>query len=162
MLLRRMPLWLIPMMYAAASFVIALTLPRLKHAYFVSYASGISPALAQAFFASVASGMIALTGIVFSVGLLMAQFSAIAYSPRLVLLLASDPTLFHSLGVFIATFFYSLAALVWVDRQGSGLVPLFSGFHVAGLLLVSMLLFSQLMKNLGELTSSKYLLLPLL
>ncbi len=95
--------------------------------------------------------MITLTGIVFTVGLVMVQFSAIAYSPRLVLLLARDPRLFHSLGVFIATFTYSLSVLLHVDRNGSGVVPLLSGFAVAGLLLLSMLLFSALMKGLSDL-----------
>jgi hypothetical protein len=93
-----MSLWLIPMIYAAASFLGGITLPRLEQAY-LPYDSGISVASAQAFFAAVASGMIALTGIVFTVGLVMVQFSAIAYSPRLVLLLSRDPKLFHSLGV---------------------------------------------------------------
>jgi uncharacterized membrane protein len=145
-----MSLWLVPMIYAAASFLGGITLPRLEQAYF-PYDSGISVASAQAFFTAVASGMIALTGIVFTVGLVMVQFSAIAYSPRIVLLLARDPKLFHSLGVFIATFTYSLSALLYVDRNGSGIVPLISGVVVAGLLLLSMLLFSALMKGLTDL-----------
>jgi uncharacterized membrane protein len=145
-----MPLWSIPMIYAAASFVGGITLPRLEQAYF-PYASGLSVTSAQAFFSAVASGMITLTGIVFSVGLVMVQFGAIAYSPRLVLLFARDPKLFHSLGVFIATFTYSLSVLIYVDRNGSGVVPLISGFVVAALLLLSMLLFSALMKGLSDL-----------
>src|SRR5258706_6301692 len=146
----QMSLWLIPMIYAAASFLFGITLPRLEQAYF-PYDSGISVASAQAFLTAVASGMIALTGIVFTVSLVMVQFSAIAYSPRLVLLLARDPKLFHSLGVFIATFTYSLSVLLYVDRNGSGVVPLISGVVVAGLLLLSMLLFSALMKGLRDL-----------
>jgi uncharacterized membrane protein len=67
------------------------------------------------------------------------------------LLLARDPKLFHSLGVFIATFTYSLSVLLYVDRDGSKAVPLISGFVVAGLLLLSMLLFSALMKRLSDL-----------
>jgi uncharacterized membrane protein len=145
-----MSLWLIPMIYAAASFLGGITLPRLEQAYF-PYDSGISVASAQAFLTAVASGMIALTGIVFTISLVMVQFSAIAYSPRLVLLLARDPKLFHSLGVFIATFTYSLCVLLYVDRNGSGVVPLISGVAVAGLLLLSMLLFSALMKGLRDL-----------
>ena len=145
-----MSLWLIPVIYAAASFLSGIVLPRLEQAYF-PYDSGISVASAQAFFAAVASGMIALTGVVFTVGLVMVQFSAVAYSPRLVLLLARDPKLFHSLGVFIATFTYSLSVLLYVDRNESGVVPLISGFVVAGLLLLSMLLFSALMKGLTDL-----------
>ena len=93
-----MSLWLVPMIYATASFLGGITLPRLEQAY-LTYDSVVSVASAQAFFTAVASGMIALTGIVFTVGLVMVQFSAIAYSPRIVLLLARDPKLFHSLGV---------------------------------------------------------------
>jgi uncharacterized membrane protein len=66
-----MSLWLIPMLYAAVSFVCAMTLPRFEQVYFASYASGVSTASAQSFFAAVATGMIALTGIVFSVSLVM-------------------------------------------------------------------------------------------
>jgi uncharacterized membrane protein len=53
--------------------------------------------------------------------------------------------------VFIATFTYSLSVLLHVDRNGSGVVPLISGLAVAGLLLLSMLLFSALMKGLSDL-----------
>jgi uncharacterized membrane protein len=59
--------------------------------------------------------------------------------------------LLHSLGVFVATFLYSLGALAWVDRERSGIVPLFSGYVVAGLLLLSMPLFSRLMKGVSDL-----------
>ena len=52
--------------------------------------------------------MMALTGVVFAMAFVMVQFSAIAYSPRLVLWFARDRTLFHGLGVFTATFVYAL------------------------------------------------------
>jgi uncharacterized membrane protein len=146
-----MPLWLIPLLYVAMSVICGLTLPRLEHAYLASYTLGISVASGQAFFSAVASGMIAVTSIVFSIAFVMVQFSAIAYSPRLVLLFARDPMLFHSLGVFVATFFYSLATLLWVDRDGAGTVPLFSGWLVGGLLILSMLFFSRLVKRLSDL-----------
>jgi hypothetical protein len=48
--------------------------------------------------------MIALTGIVFTVGLVMVQFSAIAYSPRLVLLLARDRGCFIRWGCLLLPF----------------------------------------------------------
>ena len=146
-----MPIWLIPMLYAGVSIICGMTLPRLEHAYWQPHAGDISVTSAQAFLSSVASGMMALTGIVFSVGLVMMQFSAIAYSPRLVSLFARDPMLFHSLGAFIATFFYSLMTLVWVDREGSGIVPYLSGALVGGLLVYSMIMFSYLVKRLSDL-----------
>jgi uncharacterized membrane protein len=93
-----MRLWLIPFVYAIGSFVCGRSLPRIEHYYFGSYAVDMSVASTQALLAAVASGMMALTGIVFSIAFVMVQFSAIAYSPRLVLWFARDPRLFHSLG----------------------------------------------------------------
>jgi len=143
--------WLIPLVYAAGSTACSLALPRIENAYFPAYTVGMSPASAQAFLSAVASGMMALTGIVFAIAFVMVQFSAIAYSPRLALWFARDNALFHALGVFVATFIYSLATLGWVDRNGSGTVPMLSLLLVAVLLIASMLLFSWLVQRLGKL-----------
>jgi uncharacterized membrane protein len=152
-----MRLWFIPMIYAAGSCIGGYALPRIEDAYLASYAGLVSVASAQAFLSAVASGMMALTGIVFAVAFVMVQFSAIAYSPRLVLWFSRDPTLFHSLGVFVATFIYSLATLIWTDRGGSGRVPLFSGWLVVVLLTLSILLFSRLVRRLDDLQISNVL-----
>ena len=148
---RVMPLWLIPMLYTVASLTAGLILPRLEHAYFAGYTENISVGSALAFFSSVSSGMMALTGIVFAIAFVLVQFSALAYSPRLVIMFASSPTLFHTLGIFVATFLYSLAALVWTDRGGSGRVPLFSTLLVGILLIVSMTAFTRLVQSLNDL-----------
>jgi uncharacterized membrane protein len=95
--------------------------------------------------------MMALTGIAFAVAFVVVQFSAVAYSPRLVAMFASDPKLYHALGVLFATFTYSLAALMWTDRGGSGDVPLLSTYLVGALLVVSLLAFSALVHGVGEL-----------
>ena len=146
-----MPLWLIPMVYTLASLLAGLILPRLEQAYFVSYTHGMSAAAAMAFFSAVSSGMMALTGIVFAIAFVMVQFSALAYSPRLVVMFASSPTLYHSLGVFFATFIYALVALIWTDRGGSGTVPLFSYLLVTVLLIISMLAFVRLIRSVNDL-----------
>ena len=146
-----MRLWLIPMIYVAASVGCGLTLPRIEHAYLASFTLNLSVASAQAYLSAVASGMMALTGVVFAMAFVMVQFSAIAYSPRLVLWFARDHLLFHSLGAFAATFLYALFTLAWVDRGGSGTVPLLSALMVAILLIVSMLLFAMLVQRLTDL-----------
>jgi uncharacterized membrane protein len=146
-----MPPWLIPVVYAVGSISCSLVLPRIENAYFATTSLGLSVSSAQAFLSAVASGMMALTAIVFAIAFVMVQFSAIAYSPRLALWFARDQALFHSLGVFAATFIYSLATLAWVDRAGSGMVPMFSVFLVGILLVVSMLLFSWLVQRLRDL-----------
>jgi uncharacterized membrane protein len=128
-----------------------LVLPRLEHAYLASYTFNLSVASAQAYLAAVASGMMALTGVVFAMAFVMVQFSAIAYSPRLVLWFARDHALFHSLGIFSATFLYALFTLAWVDRGATGVVPLFSALLVAIMLIISMVLFTRLVQRLTNL-----------
>ena len=146
-----MRLWVIPMMYVAGSLACGLVLPRIEQAYFGAVSIGLSVGSAQACLSATASGMMALTGLVFAMAFVMVQFSAIAYSPRLVLWLARDRVLFHSLGVFSATFIYALFALAWIDRDGSGAVPMVSMLLVGFLLLASMLLFSWLVQRLTAL-----------
>lgn len=151
-----MRLWLIPLTYTIVAFLCGFTVPRIEHAY-IDWYTVISPASAQAFLSAVASGMMALTAIVFSVAFVVVQFSAVAYSPRLVLWLARDPLLFHSLGTFIATFVYSLWTLAWVDRGGTGKVPLLSALVVGLLLVLSMFLFTRMVQNLNDLQISNVL-----
>ena len=146
-----MRLWLIPTVYVGASVIGGLALPRIEQAYLPSYTLNLSVASAQAYLSAAASGMMALTGIVFAMAFVMVQFSAIAYSPRLVLWFARDRVLFHSLGAFSATFLYALFTLAWVDRGASGTVPLLSSMIVAIMLIVSMLLFSRLVQRLSDL-----------
>ncbi|HTR12721.1 MAG TPA: DUF2254 family protein, partial [Roseiarcus sp.] len=152
-----MPLWLIPMFYIAGAVFAGLVLPRFEKVYLAGYSLGLSIASAQAYLSAAASGMMALTGIVFAMAFVMVQFSAIAYSPRLVLWFARDPILFHALGAFGATFLYALFTLAWVDRGGSGNVPLFSSLIVALMIIASMLLFARLMQRLSDLQISNVL-----
>jgi uncharacterized membrane protein len=152
-----MRLWLIPTGYVLTSILAAFTLPRIEHAYFGSYSLGLSISSVQAYLSAAASGMMALTAIIFSVAFIMVQFGAIAYSPRLVLLFVRNPTLFHTLGIFVATFVYSLATLAWTDRGGSGSVPVFSSALVVIMVVVSMILFSLLVQRLNDLQISNVL-----
>jgi len=152
-----MRLWLIPTGYVVTAILAALTLPRIEHAYMGSYAIGLSVSSVQAYLSAAASGMMALTAIVFSVAFIMVQFSAIAYSPRLALLFVRNPALFHTLGIFVATFVYSLATLAWTDRDRSGFVPLFSTAFVVIMVVVSVVLFSLLVQRLNDLQISNVL-----
>ncbi len=143
--------WAVPVVYATSAVSLGLALPRIEASFFPEWSSGISSAAAMAMYSSIAAGMITLTGIVFSLVFVMVQFSATAYSPRLVLWMSRDPLLFHAIGVFTATFLYALCAMAWVDRQGSGKVPFFSGWLVVGLLLASVGIFIGLVHGLSHL-----------
>src|SRR4029078_3442438 len=149
--------WTIPMAYVSVAVFMGIVAPRLEHDYLPRLLSTIGPAGAPAICSAIASGMIALTGIVFSLTFVMVQFSATAYSPRLVLWIARDPIMSHALGVFTATFLYAIAALAWVDRSGSGRVPLAGTVFVTVLLVVSVLMFIILIDRVGMLQVSRML-----
>ena len=149
--LPNVPVWAIPLLYAAIAMIAGLTIPRFEHQLLPGWVSPMSIAAAMAVYSSIASGMMALTGIVFSLAFVMVQFSATAYSPRLVLWIARDPVISHALGVFIATFLYATSALSGIDRGGSGIAPTLSVLIVLGLLIASVAMFVALIQAIGRL-----------
>jgi uncharacterized membrane protein len=156
---RRSPLpeWAIPLLYAVAGLFAGLVLPRIENRVLPGFASAVSVPVALSLFSSITSGMIALTGIVFSLAFVMVQFSAVAYSPRLVLWVSRDPVIWHSIGIFTATFLYAIGAIAWVDRSGSGNVPFLSGWLVIVLMLASVGMFVALIQRIGLLQVSRML-----
>ena len=154
-----MPLraWGIPAIYAGVAMAAALTFPRFESRIFPGLVASVSVSAATAIYSSIASGMLALTGIVFSLTFVMVQFSATAYSPRLVLWIARDAVMSHAIGVFIATFLYAIAALVGVDRNGAGKVPFVSAWVVVFLLLASVGMFISLIQRIGLLQVNRML-----
>ncbi|MBR0671799.1 DUF2254 domain-containing protein [Neoroseomonas soli] len=146
-----MPVWLIPIAYMMASMLLAGVLPRVEHALVPHVDLGISASSALAALSAVASGMMALTGIVFTVAFVMVQFSAVTYSPRFAARFANDPLLFHALGIFFATFSYALTATAWVDREGTGRVPIVSWLVCVVMLVASLLVFAMLIRRLADL-----------
>jgi len=151
--------WAIPSVYTIASLAAAVVLPRLEHLFLPGYTHAMSAAAAIAFLSATASGILAFTAIVFSVAFVMVQFSAVAYSPRLVLWFAGRHELHHALGIFVATFTYAMATLLWTDRGGNGEVPLLSTLLVLALLVASMLMFSRLVQNLARMQITEVLVL---
>jgi uncharacterized membrane protein len=148
---------MVPLGYAVVAVAAGMLLPRFENRFMPGFLSPMSASAAIAIYSSIASGMIALTGIVFSLTFVMVQFSATAYSPRLVLWVARDPLLSHSLGVFTATFLYAIAAIAWVDRSGLGKVPFISVFMVVFLLLASVAMFVGLTQRIGMLRLTRML-----
>jgi uncharacterized membrane protein len=147
----KVPFWSIPIFYTVATIVAGLVFPRLEFRYLSAFRHDMAAPVAIAVFSSVASGMLALTGIVFSLAFVMVQFSSLAYSPRLVLWFSQDPIISHGMGIFTSTFIYALAALSWVDRNGSNNVPFFSAWIVVGLVIASVMVLGLLVQRLATL-----------
>src|SRR5689334_255930 len=149
--------WLIPGLYAITAIAASVILPRIEHYVFPHLTADASIETSIAIYSSIASGMMALTGIVFSLTFLTVQFSATAYSPRLVIWIARDPVLSHALGVFSATFLYAIAALKWLDRGNSRKVLFISAWTVVALLLASVGMFIALIQRVGLLQINRML-----
>ena len=147
----------IPFLYASSALVAGLALPRLERSLLPELTVGIDPGAALAILTGIASGMMGLTAIVFSIAFVMVQFSATAYSPRLVLWLARSAAINHSIGLFTATFIYALAAAAWINRGGSGLIPPLTVWFAVLLLLASLALFVLLVERVGMLQVTRVL-----
>jgi uncharacterized membrane protein len=147
----------VPLAYAVAGTAMGMLLPRAEARWLPGLPLGVSLGSAQVILSTIASGMMALTAIVFSVAFVMVQFSATAYSPRLVLWLARSAIINHSIGVFTATFLYAIAAIAWIDRGGSGTVPPMTVWFAVILLLVSVLFFVLLVEKIGMLQVTRVL-----
>ncbi len=150
-------MFLVPLLYASVGVVIAIVLPRLEARLFPGLTVGLSLGSAQVILSTIASGMMALTAIVFSVAFVMVQFSATAYSPRLVMWLARSPVINHSIGIFTATFLYAIGALAWIDRDGSGRVPPIATWFAILLLFASVVFFVLLIEKIGMLQVTRIL-----
>src|SRR6516164_8321939 len=129
--------YLITMVYLIVALLAGFTFPRFEIKYFPSYLHDASVGSALATLGGIASGTMSLTAIIFSIAYITVQFNAIAYSPRLALWFANHPRMFHALGIFMATFIYTLWMMAWVDRRGNGAVPLMSSTLVVVMLIAS-------------------------
>jgi uncharacterized membrane protein len=154
-----MQTWVIPLIYVAIAVVLGIFFPRFEfqhlgnYSEFVSqlYFGNLAVSSAQAVLGAIASGMMALTAIVFTVAYITAQFNSIAYSPRVALVFVRDPALFHSFGLFVATFILSLFTLAWVDRENSQIVPVISMLIVGLFVIASMVAFAWLVRGVIDL-----------
>ncbi len=149
--------WVIPASYVATALALAVTLPKIEARILPSLVFDVSVSAAMSFYSAIAAGMITLTGIVFSFTFVMVQFSATAYSPRIVQWISRDPVISHSLGIFTATYLYAIMALVQVDRSGSGRVPFVSGWIVVALLIASSGMFVALIRRISLLRVDRML-----
>jgi uncharacterized membrane protein len=107
--------WVVPGAYVLLAIAFGLILPRIDRANPGLHFLGALAA--ETLLAAIASGMIAFTGIVFSISLIVSQFWSTAYSMRLMQWLRNTPLTGHAFGVFSATFIYALVALAEVGRN---------------------------------------------
>jgi uncharacterized membrane protein len=103
-------LTLIPSLYLGAAVALGAVMPVVDRARGGGAVLGVNGASAESILESVAAGMIAFAGLVVSVAVLVVQFGAGQYSPRLVQVFRRDPVIKNALGMLIAPGVYALVA----------------------------------------------------
>lgn len=121
----------------AVSVILALALSvgllRWDEADPVVLARAISAGSASAALSALGSGMLAFTGFVTSIVLLIIQFGTSEFSPRFLGWFRTDWTLRYALSAFIATFLFALVSTAQMGRGTAAFVP--TRTLIAGLLL---------------------------
>lgn len=111
--------WLvIPSAYVVAALALGELIPEIDNTDGDLLGLELSDAAAQDILAAIAAGMIAFTGIVVAVAVVVVQFGASQYTPRLVLRFRRDPVVKHVFGIFIAPALYALVSMRDIGREG--------------------------------------------
>lgn len=130
-----------PTLYAIVALVASFVLVRWDAAAPTTLGLGIDAASAQSAMSALASGMLAFTGFVTSVVLLIVQFGTSEFSPRLVRWFNGDRTLNLALSTFIATFLFALVTTAQIDTAAGAPPPTRSVIAATALTLLSSLMF---------------------
>ncbi|WP_203567420.1 DUF2254 domain-containing protein [Aestuariimicrobium ganziense] len=107
------PFWAVPLAVVATSFVVALVLPLLDErlAAALPYVFQGGPDGARTVLSSIAGAMISVTGLVFSITMVVLQLASSQFTPRLLGSFLRNRVSQFTLGVFTASFVYSLTVL---------------------------------------------------
>ena len=116
-------LWFVPALYVVVALALSFVLVRWDEADPIVLVRSISSSSAGAALSALASGMLAFTGFVTSVILLVVQFGTSEFSPRFVAWFRRDRTLKFALSTFSATFLFALVSTAQVGRGTAAFVP---------------------------------------
>ena len=101
----------IPAAYLAAAVVLGDLAPAIDRNGDSPIGLDVAAGSARDILGATATGMIAFTGFVVASVLVVVQFAAGQYTPRLILWFRRDPVVKHAIGSFLAAFLFSLVAL---------------------------------------------------
>lgn len=140
----------VPVLWIVAALVLGEAIPRFEGDRDL-LGMRLDPDTARTILSAIASGMIAFTGLVVSIAVVVVTFGASQYTPRLVNRFRRDPAVKHALGVFAAPTVFALASLRNVGRDGSAVVPSLTVAVNVVLLVVALLAFFGLVSRLLDL-----------
>ena len=133
--------WFVPGLYVMGALALSVGLFRWDEADPISLSRSISSSSASAALAALASGMLAFTGFVTSVILMLVQFGTSEFSSRFVASFRRNRTLLFSLSTFSATFLFALVSTAQIGRGTAAFVPTRTVIAALLLTLLSILMF---------------------
>jgi len=113
----------IPAVYLVGAIVLGAIAPRIDDSRDAPLRLDTGMDTARDILTSTATGMIAFTGLVIASVLVVVQFAAGQYSPRLILWFRRDRLVKHAIGSFLAAFLYALVALRAFERRNVDYAP---------------------------------------
>ena len=144
----RNSLWIVPALFGATAIALGILVPEFDENTSTTIGISFGDDAARSVLGSLAGGMITFTGFVFSILLLAVQFGSSQFSPRMLRRFLRDPTTKVALGIFMATFIYSLLVLRVVGTAADeSFVPDNSVSLALVMLLLSMLMFLRLISR---------------
>ncbi|NMB59949.1 MAG: DUF2254 domain-containing protein [Chloroflexi bacterium] len=143
-------IWGIPALYISLALILAAVLP-VWEGFARAPGRVFSPETSLTLLSTISGGMITFTGIVFSMIFVMVQFSSNSYSPRLAPFYLHDNVIKHSLGMFTATFLFTLTSIAWASIIGDKTIPDITVFISIAAVALSAILFLALIQRISVL-----------
>ncbi|CAN5489985.1 DUF2254 domain-containing protein [soil metagenome] len=111
---------MVPAIWSASAVLLGLALPQVDEVVVdwvpLLFEGGVDSA--RSVLSSTAGGMISVTGLVFSITIVVLQLASSQFSPRVLATFLEDRITQHTLGVFAASFLYSLTVLRSIADRG--------------------------------------------
>jgi uncharacterized membrane protein len=107
------PFWMLPMAICLVAFLLGLLLPRLDRELDdgLPFVFNGGPDAALSVLSTIATSMISVTGLVFSITIVVLQLASSQFTPRVLSTFLSSRITQTTLGVFLATFIYALTVM---------------------------------------------------
>ena len=134
-------LWFVPALYVVGALALSVILVHWDESDPINLIRSINSSSATAALSALGSGMLAFTGFVTSIILMVVQFGTSEFSPRFVAYISRDRTLKFALSTFSATFLFALVSTAQVGRGTAAFVPTRTLIGALVLLLLSIAMF---------------------
>lgn len=151
----RSTFWLVPALCVAGSIALGVGLVAIDRHFGTSRVAFLFPGPpegARSLLSSITQAMIAFTGLVFSITVLVLQLTSSQFSPRVLRTFLRDRSIQLALGVFVATFVYSMVVqrAVLGTNGESAFVPRVAVTAAFGFVLASIALFIQYINHIAN------------